>query len=158
MMFLIVRFAAFLLIFHHHSAEGSFVIDGEVSKAIENDEGENREEKQSLAGPAVEEEFDYLVIGAGSGGKASARMARELGARAALIEGGPLGGTCVNAGCIPKKSLWYAAQHANALKEHADFGFSLRSSKRTRRGGRPSFSKQNVPWNDAVHFRLVLVL
>ena len=40
--------------------------------------------------------FDYLVIGGGSGGLASARRAGQLGAKAAIIEHGPLGGTCVS--------------------------------------------------------------
>lgn len=42
--------------------------------------------------------FDYLVIGGGSGGLASARRAAEFGARAAVIEQGPWGGTCVRIG------------------------------------------------------------
>lgn len=45
---------------------------------------------------ATVREFDYLVIGGGSGGIASARRAREFGASVALIEGGRLGGTCVS--------------------------------------------------------------
>ena len=49
--------------------------------------------------------FDYLVIGAGSGGIASARRAAEHGAKVGLIESGPLGGTCVNVGCVPKKAV-----------------------------------------------------
>ena len=47
--------------------------------------------------------FDYLVIGAGSGGMASARRAAEYGAKVALVEKSALGGTCVNIGCVPKK-------------------------------------------------------
>lgn len=42
--------------------------------------------------------FDYLVIGGGSGGLASARRASSLGAKAAVIEHGRLGGTCVRIG------------------------------------------------------------
>ena len=55
------------------------------------------------------EKYDYLVIGAGSGGIASARRAAEHGAKVAIIEAGPLGGTCVNVGCVPKKVMWNAA-------------------------------------------------
>ena len=40
--------------------------------------------------------FDYLVLGAGSGGIASVRRAGEFGIRGAVIEKGPLGGTCVS--------------------------------------------------------------
>lgn len=44
--------------------------------------------------------YDYLVIGAGSGGLASARRAAELGARAAVVESHKLGGTCVSTGSL----------------------------------------------------------
>lgn len=40
--------------------------------------------------------YDYLVIGAGSGGLASARRAAEFGVKCAVIEHGPIGGTCVS--------------------------------------------------------------
>ena len=49
--------------------------------------------------------FDYLVIGAGSGGMASARRAASYGAKVGIIEKGRLGGTCVNVGCVPKKVM-----------------------------------------------------
>ena len=57
--------------------------------------------------------FDLLVIGGGSGGLAHAQRAAEYGVRAAVVESGPLGGTCVNVGCVPKKLMWYAAHHAH---------------------------------------------
>lgn len=63
--------------------------------------------------------FDYLVIGGGSGGIASANRAAERGAKVALIEGNLLGGTCVNVGCVPKKVMWYAA---NALSNAKFYG------------------------------------
>jgi glutathione reductase (NADPH) len=68
-------------------------------------------------------DFDYVVIGGGSGGIASARRASELGARVALIEGGRMGGTCVNVGCVPKKIMYNAAEVADALDDAADYGF-----------------------------------
>ncbi len=52
---------------------------------------------------ASQYDFDYLVIGGGSGGVSSARRAASHGARAAVIENSRLGGTCVNVGCVPKK-------------------------------------------------------
>jgi len=67
--------------------------------------------------------FDYIAIGGGSGGIASANRAARLGKRAAIIEVGPMGGTCVNVGCVPKKAMWYAGQIADALHYAADFGF-----------------------------------
>ncbi len=68
-------------------------------------------------------EFDYLVIGGGSGGIASARRAAQHGARVALIESGRLGGTCVNVGCVPKKLMWHAGQLAHALADAPGYGF-----------------------------------
>ena len=54
--------------------------------------------------------FDYLVIGGGSGGIASANRAGEHGAKVGLIEANNIGGTCVNLGCVPKKVMWYVAK------------------------------------------------
>jgi glutathione reductase (NADPH) len=59
--------------------------------------------------------YNYLVIGAGSGGLASARRAAKYGAKVGLIEAGRLGGTCVNVGCVPKKLMWSAANFYNDL-------------------------------------------
>jgi len=69
--------------------------------------------------------FDYLVIGGGSGGLASARRAASYGARVALVEAGALGGTCVNVGCVPKKVMWNAAQVVDALHAAAGYGFDV---------------------------------
>ena len=70
-------------------------------------------------------DFDLIVIGGGSGGLAHAQRAAEYGARAAVIESGPLGGTCVNVGCVPKKLMWYAAHHAHEMQHAGDFGFDV---------------------------------
>ncbi|MDJ0747997.1 MAG: glutathione-disulfide reductase [Woeseiaceae bacterium] len=73
----------------------------------------------------MSEKFDLLVIGGGSGGLAHAQRASEYGARAAVVESGPLGGTCVNVGCVPKKVMWYAAHHAHQFHHAADYGFDI---------------------------------
>uniref|UniRef100_A0A8C3WRH1 Glutathione reductase, mitochondrial n=1 Tax=Catagonus wagneri TaxID=51154 RepID=A0A8C3WRH1_9CETA len=73
--------------------------------------------------------FDYLVIGGGSGGLASARRAAELGARAAVVESHKLGGTCVNVGCVPKKVMWNTAVHSEFMHDHVDYGFQTCESK-----------------------------
>lgn len=70
-------------------------------------------------------EFDLLVIGGGSGGLAHAQRAAEYGASAAVIESGPLGGTCVNVGCVPKKVMWYSAHHAHQIDMARDYGFDI---------------------------------
>ncbi len=72
------------------------------------------------------EKFDLLVIGGGSGGLAHAQRAAEYGAKAAVVEHGPLGGTCVNVGCVPKKVMWYAAEHAHRMHHAPDYGFDVR--------------------------------
>ncbi len=73
----------------------------------------------------MSERFDLLVIGGGSGGLAHAQRAAEYGARAAAVESGPLGGTCVNVGCVPKKVMWYTAEHAHFHAHAADYGFDM---------------------------------
>ncbi|XP_075059898.1 glutathione reductase, mitochondrial isoform X2 [Mixophyes fleayi] len=75
--------------------------------------------------------YDYLVIGGGSGGLASARRASELGARAAVVESNKLGGTCVNVGCVPKKIMWNAAIHSEYIHDHEDYGFQTSDVKFT---------------------------
>jgi mercuric reductase len=62
--------------------------------------------------------FDLVVIGGGSAGFAAAITASELGARVALVEGGTLGGTCVNVGCAPSKTLIRAAEAQHRRSHH----------------------------------------
>jgi glutathione reductase (NADPH) len=70
------------------------------------------------------DEFDLFVIGAGSGGVRAARMAAQRGARVAVADDAPLGGTCVNLGCIPKKLYSFAAHYAEGFEESHGFGWS----------------------------------
>ncbi|WP_163098746.1 glutathione-disulfide reductase [Acidithiobacillus ferrianus] len=67
--------------------------------------------------------YDLIVIGGGSGGIAMANRAARYGARTALVAAGPLGGTCVNAGCVPKKIFWNAAHLAGQMKMAEEYGF-----------------------------------
>jgi glutathione reductase (NADPH) len=76
----------------------------------------------------VAEKFDLVVIGGGSGGLAAAQRAAEHGARVVLAEPGPLGGTCVNVGCVPKKVMWNAAELGGALYDAVDYGFNVSSA------------------------------
>jgi glutathione reductase (NADPH) len=76
----------------------------------------------------MKEDVDFLVIGGGSGGIAAARRAAQHGARTALIEGGRLGGTCVNVGCVPKKVMWNASRLAEMLDDAPGYGFSIDQS------------------------------
>ncbi len=71
-----------------------------------------REEHVEPGGTAVRAmgELDLLVVGAGSAGFAAAIRGAELGATVAMVERGALGGTCVNVGCVPSKTLIRAAE------------------------------------------------
>jgi len=73
-------------------------------------------------------QYDYLVIGGGSGGLASARRAGAYGFKVGLIESsGRLGGTCVNVGCVPKKIMFNTASIMEALHDAKQYGFDLPS-------------------------------
>eukprot|EP00211_Chloroparvula_japonica_P003284 CAMPEP_0119121180 /NCGR_PEP_ID=MMETSP1310-20130426/1930_1 /TAXON_ID=464262 /ORGANISM="Genus nov. species nov., Strain RCC2339" /LENGTH=450 /DNA_ID=CAMNT_0007110729 /DNA_START=43 /DNA_END=1395 /DNA_ORIENTATION=- len=74
-------------------------------------------------------QFDYLVLGGGSGGIASARRAAERGAKVALFEEQRLGGTCVNVGCVPKKVMFNTAMVAETLHDATQYGFTVGETK-----------------------------
>ena len=67
-------------------------------------------------------QFDVLILGAGSGGYACALRAAQLGLSVGLVEKGNLGGTCLHVGCIPTKALLHAAEVADAARESEQFG------------------------------------
>lgn len=67
-------------------------------------------EENAHAPRAKDADFDLLVVGGGSTAFAAAIKASELGARVALVEQGTIGGTCVNIGCVPSKTLIAAAE------------------------------------------------
>ncbi len=66
---------------------------------------------------------DLIVLGAGSGGLATAFRAAHYGAKVVLLDPAPPGGTCVHRGCVPKKALWYAAQLAQQQSLAREYGF-----------------------------------
>eukprot|EP00614_Pseudopedinella_elastica_P010534 CAMPEP_0172609656 /NCGR_PEP_ID=MMETSP1068-20121228/29603_1 /TAXON_ID=35684 /ORGANISM="Pseudopedinella elastica, Strain CCMP716" /LENGTH=515 /DNA_ID=CAMNT_0013413219 /DNA_START=97 /DNA_END=1644 /DNA_ORIENTATION=+ len=80
--------------------------------------------RATVAMAAGENHFDYLVIGAGSGGIASARRAAQWGAKVAVVERGALGGTCVNVGCVPKKVMFNAATIMEMMHAAKHYGFT----------------------------------
>ena len=69
-----------------------------------------------------EQNFDIVVLGAGSGGYAAALRASELGLSVALVEKDKVGGTCLHVGCIPTKALLHAAEVADVTRESAKYG------------------------------------
>jgi dihydrolipoamide dehydrogenase len=76
----------------------------------------------------VAESFDLVVIGGGNAGYIPAIRASQLGMKVALIEkreGGHLGGTCLNVGCIPTKALLQTAHVLHAAKTGEEFGVKV---------------------------------
>jgi len=69
-------------------------------------------------------DFDFFVIGGGSGGIACARRAAQYGVKVGVAESGPLGGTCVNRGCIPKKLMVYSSRFPDQFSESQGYGWS----------------------------------
>ena len=69
-----------------------------------------------------EQNFDLVVLGAGSGGYAAALRASQLGLSVGLIEKGKVGGTCLHVGCIPTKALLHSAEVADVTRESAKYG------------------------------------
>lgn len=65
------------------------------------------------------ETYDYIVVGGGSGGIASANRAGMYGAKVLLVEAKYLGGTCVNVGCVPKKVMWQASTIIETIERDA---------------------------------------
>jgi dihydrolipoamide dehydrogenase len=66
--------------------------------------------------------FDVVILGAGSGGYACALRAAQLGLTVALVEKDKVGGTCLHIGCIPTKALLHAAEVADSARESEQFG------------------------------------
>jgi len=73
----------------------------------------------------MKKEFDLIVIGGGSGLTVSA-AAVERGLKTAVIEEGPLGGTCLNRGCIPSKVLIHSADVAEIIDNSDTFGIKAK--------------------------------
>ena len=69
-------------------------------------------------------DYDYFVIGGGSGGVRSARIAAGHGAKVGMAEGKDLGGTCVNVGCVPKKLFAYASDYHAMFEDAKGYGWN----------------------------------
>jgi glutathione reductase (NADPH) len=73
----------------------------------------------------TKQEYDLIVVGAGSGGVRAARVAAGHGARVVVIEEHRIGGTCVIRGCVPKKLLVYGSHFAEDLVDARRFGWTV---------------------------------
>jgi dihydrolipoamide dehydrogenase len=78
------------------------------------------------SGPKGDQHAEILVLGAGPGGYTAAFRAADLGKKVVMVDGrGPLGGVCLNVGCIPSKALLHAAKVIAETKEMSTHGVSF---------------------------------
>ncbi|KAI0567351.1 glutathione reductase [Gracilaria domingensis] len=70
-------------------------------------------------------QYDLFVIGAGSGGVRASRIAANHGAKVAVAENKPLGGTCVNVGCVPKKLFVYGSHYGHDFHDATAYGWDV---------------------------------
>ena len=70
-------------------------------------------------------DFDLVVLGAGTGGYSAAFRAAQLGLRVALVDEDKIGGTCLHRGCIPTKALLESAEAVNRARHLKDYGVVL---------------------------------
>jgi dihydrolipoamide dehydrogenase len=70
-------------------------------------------------------DFDLVVLGAGTGGYSAAFRAAQLGLKVALVDEDKIGGTCLHRGCIPTKALLESAAFADRVRHAADYGLTL---------------------------------
>lgn len=86
--------------------------------------------------------YDLIIIGGGPGGYVAAERAGALGKKVLLVEKEAIGGVCLNRGCIPTKTLLYAAKQYGFLKEAKTFGITVE---------KPSFSLSGaMEWKEKV--------
>lgn len=72
--------------------------------------------------------YDLLIIGAGPGGYVAAKKAAKLGMSVVIIDKGPVGGTCINRGCIPTKAMLHAATRYRDIRECEQFGLHVEAA------------------------------
>ena len=70
-------------------------------------------------------DFDLVVLGAGTGGYTAAFRAAQLGLKVALVDEDKIGGTCLHRGCIPTKALLESAAFADRIRHAKDYGLTL---------------------------------
>ena len=70
-------------------------------------------------------DFDLVVLGAGTGGYTAAFRAAQLGLKVALVDEDKIGGTCLHRGCIPTKALLESAAFVERVRHAKDYGLTL---------------------------------
>ena len=85
-------------------------------------------------------DFDLVVLGAGTGGYGAAFRAAQLGLKVALVDQDKIGGTCLHRGCIPTKALLESAAFTDRVRHAKDYGLiaARRGGRRLRGDGRPA--------------------
>ena len=73
----------------------------------------------------MKDSYDIVIIGSGPGGYVAAIKAAKLGKRTAVIEKGDIGGTCLNRGCIPTKTLMHSTRFLTEIKLMEEAGLSF---------------------------------
>ncbi|MFQ5639665.1 MAG: mercury(II) reductase [bacterium] len=96
---------------------GAKVVERKVTSAGTSGNGRNRDV-----------DYDLVVIGTGGGGVAASIRAAENGFKVAIIEGGTIGGTCVNIGCVPSKTLIRAAEAYHIAGNHVFAGLKTKAA------------------------------
>ena len=97
----------------------------------------------------MKKHYDMIAIGAGSGGLSVVERAAEYGKKCLVIEAKTIGGTCVNAGCVPKKIMWFAANVAAQINSAQGFGFDVEMrgfSWKKLKQGRDNYINGIVNW------------
>ena len=74
-------------------------------------------------------DYDFFVLGGGSGGVRAARLAAQLGKRVAIAEEYRFGGTCVIRGCVPKKLFVYASHFSEEFADSEGYGWTVGESR-----------------------------
>ena len=74
-------------------------------------------------------DYDLIVIGAGSGGTRTARIASGYGAKTAVVEADRPGGTCVLRGCVPKKLLIYGSEFSKNIEDAVGYCWEVGDAK-----------------------------
>ena len=77
----------------------------------------------------MKKQYDYIVVGAGSGGVRFARLMASHGKKVCIVENNRIGGTCVIRGCVPKKLYVYASNFSDHLTDAKVFGWAIAKSK-----------------------------
>ena len=80
------------------------------------------------------EQYDAIVIGTGQSGPSLAQRLTKEGLKTAIVERKDFGGTCVNTGCVPTKTLVASARAAHVARRAADYGIVVEGDRFTAHG------------------------